>query len=343
MESSLINALTLLEEDGKNSLPTGYDDIDDLIGGLKKGQTYLFYGDTEFISELLHKLIVVVSKNGKIAYMNNTDYYSEKTVVNSDKIAFYAKREGVDSSHVLRQVYFVAAFNELRQPKSAEALLERIKLEEDTKMIIIHRLSRFLDGAKDHQRALENLNRSISILWHLSIEQGIVMVITTDSIHMEEPSKPQGTNLMRHIANVIVFFRPSGKAIQAILVKHPEKDMLSINVNVRGDSIMGRITPSFRQSYQELLDKLRKNYVELLRDSGHKENFDQLVREAWDREYAAMSNAELPLVLDTLNLTANVYNKGEIEKLRKALEEKDSRIIELEERLTKLEKALDKD
>lgn len=306
MKSSLINALTLLEEDDKNVLTTGYNGIDGLIGGLKRGQTYLFYGDTEFISELLHKLIVVVSKNGKIAYMNNTDYYSEKTIVNLDKIAFYSKREDVDSYHVLRQAYFVAAFNELRQPKSAEALLERIKLEEDTKMIIIHRLSRFLDDAKDRQRALENLNRSISILWHLSIERDIVMVITTDSNHMEGLSKPQGTNLMGHLANVIVFFRPSGKAVQAILVKHPENGMLSINVNVGGDSIMGRITPSFRQSYQELLDKLRKNYVELLRDTDHKENFDRLVKEAWDREYAAMSNAELPLVLDTLNLTANV-------------------------------------
>jgi hypothetical protein len=161
MKSSLINALTLLEED-KNALTTGYDDIDGLIGGLKRGQTYLFYGDTEFISELLHKLIVVVSKNGKIAYMNNTDYYSEKTIVNSDKIAFYAKREDADSYHVLRQVYFVAAFNELRQPKSAEALLERIKLENRLRRI----LTLYFKSQKENQNVQLLFFCSYIILLH---------------------------------------------------------------------------------------------------------------------------------------------------------------------------------
>lgn len=342
MKTSLVNALTLLNKEEENILSSGYADIDELVGKLKGGQTYLFYGNSDFIGDLIHKLIVVTSVHGKIAYMNNTDYYSEKTIINADRIAFYAKRAGIDPSHVLRQVYFVAAFNELRQPKAAEALLEKVRVEEDTKMIIIHRLSRFLDDAKDYQKTLENLNRAISVLWHISIQRDIVMIVTTESHNsIEGLSKPQGTNLMRHIANIIVFFRIAGKAVQATLVKHPGKDVLSINVNFGGDPIMGRITPPFRQSYQDLLEKLRRNYVELLRDINHKENFDQLVREAWDREYAAMSNAELPLVLDALNLTANIYNKGEIEKLKKMLEEKDSKIKELEQKLIELEKVFD--
>jgi hypothetical protein len=341
MQPPIVSALTLLNRKEQNILSSGYDDIDELIGKLKGGQTYLFYGNSDFIGDLICKLIVIASAHGKIAYMNNTDYYSEKTTIDINRIAFYAKRSGMDPSHVLEQVYFVAAFNELRQPKAAEALLENIKIEEDTKLVIIHRLSRFLEDAQDHQKALENLNRTISLLWHISIYRDIIMVVTTESNSgLRGLPKPQGTNLMRHIAGIIVFFRTAGKTVQAILVKHPEKGVSSTNISLGGDPIMGRITPPFRQSYQDLLDKLRRNYVELLRDLEHREGFDQLVREAWDREYAAMGNAELPSILDALNLTANIYNKGEIEKLKKMLEERDDKIKEMEGKLAELEKAL---
>jgi len=72
---------------------------------------------------------------------------------------------------------------------------------------------------------------------------------------------------------------------------------------------MGRITPPFRQSCIDLLERLRKNYAGMLRDAQNREAFELLLREAWDREHAAMANAEAPLVIDALNLTANVSNR----------------------------------
>jgi len=53
-----------------------------------------------------------------------------------------------------------------------------------------------------------------------------------------------------------------------------------------------------------------------------------------------MSNSEIPLVLDALNLTANVHNKGEIQRLKEGLAERDRRIEELERRLKKVELGL---
>jgi hypothetical protein len=53
-----------------------------------------------------------------------------------------------------------------------------------------------------------------------------------------------------------------------------------------------------------------------------------------------MGNAELPLVLDALNLTANIHNSGALEELREALEEKDRRIAALEERIRRVEAGL---
>lgn len=100
---------------------------------------------------------------------------------------------------------------------------------------------------------------------------------------------------------------------------------------------MGRVTPPFRQLYQELLERLRRNYVPLLRDPGHRRGFEALLSEAWDREHAAMGNSETPLVLDALNLTANIHNSGAIAELRAALLERENRLEALEERLRRLE------
>jgi hypothetical protein len=100
---------------------------------------------------------------------------------------------------------------------------------------------------------------------------------------------------------------------------------------------MGRITPPFRQSYLDMLERLRKNYVGMLREAWDREAFELLLREAWDREHAAMVNAEVPLVLDAMNLTANVHNRGKIEEMRKELERRDAAIAALEERVRRLE------
>lgn len=100
---------------------------------------------------------------------------------------------------------------------------------------------------------------------------------------------------------------------------------------------MGRVTPPFRQLYQELLERLRRNYLPLLRDPVHRRGFEALLSGAWDREHAAMGNSEAPLVLDALNLTANVHNSGAIEELREAVLEGARRMEALEERLRRLE------
>ena len=103
---------------------------------------------------------------------------------------------------------------------------------------------------------------------------------------------------------------------------------------------MGRITPPFRQLYQETLEQLGGNYVALLRDPENRKGFELLLKEAWDREHAAMGNSGLPLVLDALNLTANVHNSGAIAELREAMAEKEGQIGVLEERIKRLESLL---
>ncbi|MDQ3903665.1 MAG: hypothetical protein M3247_08505 [Thermoproteota archaeon] len=51
---------------------------------------------------------------------------------------------------------------------------------------------------------------------------------------------------------------------------------------------MGRITPSFRQLYEEIISELRTELQAALVDLGHKSAFDLLLKEAWNPAQAAM-------------------------------------------------------
>ncbi len=322
------------------TLTTGYPALDELIGEMKGGQTYLFcgYDNSPFVDDLIHRLIVKACKCGKVAYLNSTDYYAEKTLVSANRLAFYAKIEGVEPSSVFGGVYFAAAYSELRQNSAAEALVQKIMQEDKTRLVVAHRMPAFFEDASDKAKAHECLNRSLSALWRISAEKGLIMVITAVSA---SPIRPICTNLTLTLANVITFFRESGmqrpKEVQATLVKHPAKKAPAVvRIGENDEGALGRIAPAFGQNCREFVEKLRKNYTSMLRDVGDRDAFELLLKE-WDKKHSAIGNSEAPFILDALNLTANVHNKSEVQRLKSDLKEKDKKIADLERRLSKLE------
>ncbi len=103
---------------------------------------------------------------------------------------------------------------------------------------------------------------------------------------------------------------------------------------------MGRITPSFRQLYEETVSELKMELQAALVDLGHKSAFDLLLKEAWNPEQAAMGNSTLPTICDKLNLMASVHNRKLIATLTQELNQRDSIIDKLEERIGLLEQRL---
>ena len=103
---------------------------------------------------------------------------------------------------------------------------------------------------------------------------------------------------------------------------------------------MGRITPSFRQLYEETISELRTELQAALVDLSHKSAFDLLLKEAWNPEQAAMGNSTLPTVSDKLNVMASIHNRKLIAVLTKGLKEKDREIEELKQRVSSLEDKL---
>ena len=100
---------------------------------------------------------------------------------------------------------------------------------------------------------------------------------------------------------------------------------------------MGRITPSFRQLYEETVAELKSELRSAIVDLGHKSAFDALLRDAWSREQAAMGNSTLPTVCDKLNLIASIHNQKLTTALSRELKEKDLKIKQLSDRILELE------
>ena len=103
---------------------------------------------------------------------------------------------------------------------------------------------------------------------------------------------------------------------------------------------MGRITPTFRQIYEETISGLKTELQAALVDLGHKSAFDLLLKEAWNPEQAAMGNSSLPTVCDKLNIMASIHNRKLIAALVRELRDKDEIIEQFEERIIAIENQL---
>jgi hypothetical protein len=101
---------------------------------------------------------------------------------------------------------------------------------------------------------------------------------------------------------------------------------------------LGRLTPSFRQIYTEVLDDLRREIRNTLIDPKHKEAFNLLYAEAWRPEEAAMGNSTLPTVNDKLCIMANIHIRKLIGNLEEEIGKRDEKIAILQEKIGELEK-----
>jgi len=341
-------------EEGKNKLrlTTGSSDLDSLIGGIEEGLFYLFYGEQEILDAFIHRLIVncVSPKDrggfeAKGIYFNNTDYYTGKTILNPSELGGLAKHLGIEPKIVFANIYAVAAYNEQRQLIIAKQVAELMEKDPDIRLLAIHSITRFFADSKKPEETRQILKQTINYVWRTASKKRIAIVVTADAIHNGRGfiPKPVGGSFFRHVASVIIHLKTFEdgpiSSVKATLIKHPYKktpDSIVLLVPKGGMDLMGRITPSFRQLYEEIIGELKTQYQSSLIDLDHKQAFDLLLKEAWNAEQAAMGNSNMPTVLDKLNLTANIHNRKLIEALKRKLEEKDRIIEELKEELADL-------
>ena len=148
--------------------------------------------------------------------------------------------------------------------------------------------------------------------------------------------QPESSSFLRHLANVIIYLRKrqkDSKFNRAFLVDHPVKAPSSVEYGFTVNEKLGRETKPFRQSFQELVERLRREFQEPLIDRKRKTSFD-LILEAWASELGAMSYAESFKMLDLMLLVSSIDNRKRIEDLTRRMRIHDvkmKRIIERQE------------
>ena len=347
-------AAQALEEEGKRPrLTTGNGDLDSLMGGVELGGSYLFYGDSqEALDRIVHGILVnsllPAGKGGfgaKALYFNSCNYHQGKTILNPSMFGEFAKKAGLDPNIALGNIYSISAFNERQQFSAAKEAADLISRSSEIKLLALHNLTVFVGTSRKPAEAYQALKEVVSTIWRAAHENGVTIVANCVASRTSigyVPRLPRGA-FLRHRANIIVCLKRVEKmrAIRACLVKHPYRetpDSIILRVPEGGVSLMGRITPSFRQLFESQVEELKKSFQNALLDLNHREAFNLLLKEAWSAEGHAMSNSTVPVTLDVMNLMANVHNKKCVEELRKALREKEEKIRELEDRVERLER-----
>lgn len=193
----------------RRPVSTGLDRLDALIGGLWPGALHIFYGDQEVTDLVLYRMIVEASKHGRVAYLNNTDYYGEKTLVDATTLSTVSKMAGVEPLKAISAIHCAAAFNARRQVFATEKLVEDIRKRRRVALIAVHDASAFLD--REGSEASSALVKSVSILVEAASRASAPLVVTAQSMgDSSDPGRavPRLPAQLIHKASVVVFFRP---------------------------------------------------------------------------------------------------------------------------------------
>ncbi len=198
----------------------------------------------------------------------------------------------------------------------------------------IYKLAKDDARQRDRHRVYEEVQRSINDLRQLCAERSIPLVTSGRVIkpRFSATPVPESSMFLRHTANVIVYLRRRGRGSRfnlAFLIDHPAKPPASVEYSYKVESNVGRETKPFRMSYQELVDRLRREFQEPLRSESRRTAFDLLVR-AWSDELGAMSYAESFKMLDLMLLISALENRSLLEDALKRLETQQARLQRLE-------------
>ena len=333
-------AKVFAERHNQSKLSTGSGDLDALIDGIAQGQSYLLYSKNQGVLDVfVHRVIVnciLPSEKGgfasKAIYFNTCNYHRGKTILNPSYLAVLAKCAGVDPKVVFENTYLVSVFNEVQQLAATKEVADLMEKDKDVKLIVVHNLSRFIETSSKLSTARRILKQVVGSLKRIASENNIALVVSCNASGSSRGRipVPAGWNSVRQETNVVLLFTDlkgtATPSVKVTLVKHPHKktpQSICLYVPVEGTSLTGRMTPGFKQQFQNLIEGLKSSngFQNELTILEHKRAFDLLLKEAWAVENVALSNSATPYMLDILNLMANVYNKKHVEELRIKLQE----------------------
>jgi hypothetical protein len=324
-------------------LSTGSPELDQLIGGIQRSLFYLFYGEEPLVDILFQHLITHALKTNesgrpRIIYMLAGNYRKERTNLSIEELAELLEDSGYQMWEALRRVQVFTASSADQQANMIHDLLGFLRNESNVSLVLIRGIYKLAkDDARQRNRycVYEEVQRSINNLRQICAEKNFPLIASGRVI---KPSQsvtpvPESSMFLRHCANVVVYLRRRSRGSyynRAFLIDHPTRAPASVEYHHEVDCSLGRETKPFRMSYQDLVDRLRRELHESLRSEKRRNAFDMLVG-AWSDELGAMSYAESFKMIDLMLLVSALENRSLLENLLNQLEAQRARLERLEE------------
>ncbi len=271
----------------------GFFPIDDALGGLNAGSSYIIFGDAAALA--MYSYMVSAAELGAVLYINSTDYYSERNLIDQEAIGAISKASGLDPGAVLDKIYEVSAH-------SPERLVLAVKthLKQSFSLYVLHGLDSFIQDRKSSDEAYAGV-------FKVAVSSNAPFLSVTKG-----ESEPAATDFMISLANYIIGLWSEESGIFLSILK-PFRFQRSY-----GWGEMGRLTKPFRERYEDYLAFLEKEFEPLLRGDT-KEAFEEL-KKVWSSEMASMSSLMTTQVSDAMAFIAIVRLMQEVQKLKKEVE-----------------------
>ncbi len=342
--SGFTSGLELLLSGSKCILSTGSPELDALVGGIRRGMFYLFYGEKELIEVLFRYLIANALKpregSGRpvVVYMLCGNYRRERTEIGVEGLVELVEASGYGMEEALRRIHILTASSADQQALLIDELIGVLDREPEVSLVLIRGIFKLhSDDARVRNRHVvrEEVQRSINAFSQLCAERGVPIVASGRPKKARLIPRPESSSFLRHVANAIVYLRGRGKGARfnrAFLLSHPGKPPGSTEYAFEVNGELGRDTPPFRQTFHELVARLRREFQDALIRVERREAFDLLI-EAWSAELGAVSFAETVKLLDLLFLVSVVENRSVGEALKRSVEDLDERITRIEDHL----------
>ncbi len=326
------------------TLSTGIGGLDELLGGgIRLGVLHLLYGSPgSLVDEVLHRILVKSllpqergGLGGRAIYISCGNYREERAILRVNLLTRLMEGFGLDPREALKRIYVLCAFSPEQQEEAFERARSLAEADKTVRLIAVHNIAKLFPpkpgGGPHISDGRPRLQRLVFDLGRTSAERALALVATCRPKGSAEGGlpKPEGGRYLSHTSGVIIYFRGLERVvISAHLIKHPSRAPRRIDFRMDGGDPMGRITHSFRAQFQEELRRLEASFAKSLRDEGRREAFNRIV-EAWGSEMGAMSNADVPNILNIMILTALLDNRKRVEELYRDLEQLRSHMASL--------------
>ncbi|MCW4051466.1 MAG: hypothetical protein NWE89_17225 [Candidatus Bathyarchaeota archaeon] len=343
--SGFVTGLQLQADNEAQPVSTGSPELDTLTGGIRRGLFYLFYGEKPLIENLfLHVLTNALELRSQVdrpvaVYMVCGNYRKERTDIGTDNLMELMEASGFHIEEALRRVHILTASSADQQGFLVDELEALLESEHSISMVLVRGIFKLhRDDARQRNRHVvrEEIQHSIIRLRQLCASHNIPLVASGREVKTRRLlPQPDASSFLKHTANIMVYLRERGKKgryNRAFVLKSPTRNLSSLEYSFVVNDELGRTTPPFRQSFNERIGMLRKEFQEAVVRPERREAFDRLV-EAWSGELGAMSFAESMKMLDLMLLVASVDNRAVIEELRFRNQRLEKKLNALEERL----------